>query len=445
MEIHGGRGKGRNRHATLDGLCQHVIVRLSALIRDETLKSRNSNMSRVSSSSRSSTANAPSKSEENNDDNASNANGSPTVVTDKSGESKLITNQSNVNEAIMKLIYNDLIGDAFHHGSSHLSKHSRRPNSSSYVVRECAEHRIEKIMAVCHVLHRLLFLDKCSSLGTECVVVICSILSELYSNQYRGKIVTEGNGLQQDDDGDDSKSNASSSNSNSEKKRRSSSIKNHSVSNNKEKLQVVSSRWGNSSAASTTTYINDRHERRLQSVDVLSQQRYSGVKRSSQIIHQNDSEDNDIQKKKKKAQLPLPRIGDVLAVNLLRLLEGAAAIRLHHRQQCHVLLPQPHPSRYHRPTAFRKDGEYMLEKVTSLAATEVLTEIRSNVDNELITPLHVEDAATFYYNDKMRSSAAHRASRRGCNTSVLLQPGAKMMMRLHLFDLMHKLSMYEQV
>ena len=207
---------------------------------------------------------------------------------------------------------------------------------------------------------------------------------------------------------------------------------------------MVSSRWGNSSAASTTTYINDRHERRLQSVDVLSQQRYSGVKRSSQIIHQNDSEDDDIQKKKK-AQLPLPRIGDVLAVNLLRLLEGAAAIRLHHRQQCHVLLPQPPPSRYHRPTVFRKDGEYMLEKVTSLAATEVLTEIRSNIDNELITPLHVEDAATFYYNDKMRSSAAHRASRRGCNTSVLLQPGAKMMMRLHLFDLMHKLSMYEQV
>ena len=181
-------------------------------------------------------------------------------------------------------------------------------------------------------------------------------------------------------------------------------------------------------------------------MDVLSQQRYSGVKRSSQIIRQSDSEDDADIQKKKKAQLPLPRIGDVLAVNLLRLLEGSAAIRLHHRQQCHVVLPQPPPSRYHRPTAFRKDGEYMLEKVTSLAATEVLTEIRSNIDNnELITPLHVEDAATFYYNEKMRSSAAHRASRRGCNTAVLLQPAAKMMMRLHLFDLMHKLSMYEQV
>ena len=98
----------------------------------------------------------------------------------------------------------------------------------------------------------------------------------------------------------------------------------------------------------------------------------------------------------------------------------------------------------------------MLEKVTSMAATEVLTEIRSNINNvELITPLHVEEAATFYYNDRMKSKAAaaahHRASRRGSggnNTAaetVLLLPGAKMMMRLHLFDLMHKLSLYEQV
>mmetsp|Transcript_13699 Transcript_13699/g.25095 ORF Transcript_13699/g.25095 Transcript_13699/m.25095 type:complete len:120 (-) Transcript_13699:435-794(-) len=52
------------------------------------------------------------------------------------------------------------------------------------IIRECVEHRIEKIMAACHVLHRLLFIDAKSSLGTEVVVVTCSILSDLYRNRY---------------------------------------------------------------------------------------------------------------------------------------------------------------------------------------------------------------------------------------------------------------------
>mmetsp|Transcript_11946 Transcript_11946/g.20970 ORF Transcript_11946/g.20970 Transcript_11946/m.20970 type:complete len:109 (+) Transcript_11946:284-610(+) len=41
----------------------------------------------------------------------------------------------------------------------------------------------------------------------------------------------------------------------------------------------------------------------------------------------------------KNVLLPLPPIGDVLTVNLLRLLEGAAAIRLHHLQQQPVSSP----------------------------------------------------------------------------------------------------------
>ena len=76
----------------------------------------------------------------------------------------------------------------------------------------------------------------------------------------------------------------------------------------------------------------------------------------------------------------------------------------------------------------------MLEKVASMAATEVLTEIRSNMDHDLITPILVEDSATFFYNEKVQSAGI----------SSLLLPGAKIMMRLHIFTLLQKLSMYEQ-
>lgn len=411
----------------LDGLCDHAITRLSALIRQEELLKSKPRVGRTSSTAINNATNT-----NENDDNESNANGSPTVVTNKSGEARSIStlslhskqqdSDSNIRDAIMKLIYNDLIGDAYHHGSSHLSNHSRRLDTG--IERECAERRIEKIMAVCHVLHRMLFLDKTSSLGTECVVVICSILSELYSNQYQGRTSVDDGGVQ--DDGD-SKSNGSSSNSEKQRQRLTSN-KNH---GNKEKYQVVSSRWGGSSTSSTTSYINDRHERRLQSVDILSQRRYSGAKRSNQIIQESKEEEE-----KKKIQLPLPRIGDVLAVNLLRLLEGAAAIRLHHRQQCHVSSSSAplSSSRYHHRTSSRKDDEYILEKVASMAATEIMTEIRSNMEHDLLTPFLVEDSATFYYNEKIRSAG---------NSSLLL-PGGKIMMRLHVFSLLQKLSLYEQ-
>ena len=437
-----------SRHATLDGLCQHAIMRLSALIRDEALESR-AGTSRVHCGGRTaSTVSTATKGGEENDDNASNANGSPTVVTDKSQESrnKLQKGSSSVRDAIMKLIYNDLIGDAYHHGSSYTSSsHTRRSNSSSDIVRECAEHRIEKIMAVCHVLHRLLFLDKTSLLGTEFVVVVCSILSELYSNQYCGRLAMDGD-VEGDEDDGDSKSNGSSSNSNGKKQRRHTTNTNK-LPVNKEKYQVVSSRWGGdtSSTSSVSTHINDRHERRCQSVDILSQRRYSGVKRGSQII-QKSVEDEEMGTQQKK-QLPLPRIGDVLAVNLLRLLEGAAAIRLHHRQQRHAAAssyPSPHSASrrhtYHRPprSSTRNNDSYMLQKVASMAATEVLSEIRSNVNDELIVPFMNEDAATFYFNEKMLLS--HSKSRH----TVLLHPGGKIMMRLHLFNLLNKLSLYEQ-
>ena len=437
--------RSSSRHATLDGLCEHAIMRLSAMIRDEGLKSR-AEMLRVHRGGRTaSTVGAATNGGEENDDSASNANGSPTVVTDRSRESRnrLQKSSSSVRDAIMKLIYNDLIGDAYHHGSSYTSSnHTRR--LSSDIARECAEHRIEKIMAVCHVLHRLLFLDKTSLLGTEFVVVVCSILSELYSNLYCGRLLMDGD-VEGDEEDGDSKSNGSSSNSNGEKQRRRTTNTNK-LPVNKEKYQVVSSRWADtSSTSSVSTHVNDRHERRCQSVDILSQLRYSGVKRGSQIIQQSaEGEETGTQQKK---QLPLPRIGDVLAVNLLRLLEGAAAIRLHHRQRRHAAsYPSPHLASSHRHTysyhrsssSTRNDDSYMLEKVASMAATEVLSEIRSNVNDELIVPIMKEDAATFYFNEKMTMS--HSKSR----NTVLLHPGGKIMMRLHLFNLMNKLALYEQ-
>ena len=99
----------------------------------------------------------------------------------------------------------------------------------------------------------------------------------------------------------------------------------------------------------------------------------------------------------------------------------------------------------------------MLDRVASMAATEVLTEVRSSVHpRELLLPLDVEDAATFYYNEKqytdcIRSSSSEAVGPRNVGgtknggTLVLLGPGAKMMLRLHLFELMNKLALYEQV
>ena len=95
----------------------------------------------------------------------------------------------------------------------------------------------------------------------------------------------------------------------------------------------------------------------------------------------------------------------------------------------------------------------MLDRVVSMAATEVLTEIRSSVHpRELVLPADVEDAATFYYigkhcMDRIRNSSSSNAvgTRNVGGTLVLLGPGAKMMLRLHLFELMNKLALYEQV
>ena len=137
----------------------------------------------------------------------------------------------------------------------------------------------------------------------------------------------------------------------------------------------------------------------------------------------------------KKALLPLPRIRDVLAVNLLRLLEGAAVIQLHHSQQ-----QAPSSSSHFSSLSQGVDRAYMLDRVESMAATEVLTEARSSVHSgELVLPADVvEDEATFYcnekhYTDRIRSEAV--GTRNVGGILVLLGPGVKMMLLLHLFEL----------
>ena len=402
-------GVDHHHQATLDGLCQHIVIRLSTLIRDEAMQSSDGGLKicacRVShaiSALESIRNNGSRKCKGgNNDDNS-------IVVTDKSQRNATTamprgqqvnahSGNSIVRDAVVKLIYNDLIGDAHHHGSQ---------SSQSSFEREYAVHRIEKVMAVCHVLHRLLFLDKGCCLGTECVVVVCSILSDLYSNQYCGKRFNVGETCEAMDVPSDSTV--------EEHRQR------HHIQKDKGKYQVVSSRWSDLYSASN---FNSKHERRRQTVDIPAQRRSQS---GNEISGTN------------KIVLPLPRIGDVLAVNLLRLLEGAAAIRLHHRQERVLSFCRASCS---------TDEDYLFDNASAMAATEVLTEIRSTIKHDLLIPLNVEDGAKHFYNEKNRSADdVHdaRGDKHGGDVLVLLQPGAKMMLRLHLFDMMTKIALYER-
>ena len=456
----------QQQHAsTLDGLCHHAVVRLSSLIREEELKKRARRGGVAGGGNRRSELKKASENSINDDRSNDDADGvSPTVVTDRSREGgqagrqrAISTNHSSnssnaIRNAIVKLIYNDLIGDAYlHTGNSN---------------RACAERRLEQVMAVCHVLHRLVYLDKGCVLGTEVVIAICSILSDLYTNRYHGRMVVNGDGdgllgeQLTNEDGESSKasSNGSSNNSNNSEERH---RQNHMNSNNrgageKEKHQVVPSRWGavpSSSSSAGYNNINDRHERRRNALGGIISQQRAGAKR----LHSSHDDEMDTANEgsTKDHALPLPRIGDVLAVNLLRLLEGAAAIRLHHRQQRAVgaISSSTSSSHRHRSSSSsqrRGDREYIVDKAASEAATEVLKEIRSSTatkegGGELLLPLHVEDAALFYYNEKMRRSSSGGRTNIGDGSKQLLLPGAKMMLRLHLFGLMEKLALYEQV
>ena len=385
--------------STLDGLCQHIIVRLSTLIRDEeAMQSDNIARAKIYDL-RVSCAIDAIESIRNNvfekdntgrcttNDSSNSRNGvSPTDDMSRMNTANT-DRRSSVRKSILKLIYNDLISDAYHchHGSQNL--HTEYVN----ITQEHKTYCIEKMMAVCHVIHRLIFLDKGCYISTECVVVICSILSDLYSNQFgyaninAGKSTHDVESIVED--------------------------QRHQyhcpIQQDKGKHQIVPSRWAGMVSASN---FNDRYERLHQSVHTMG--------------YDNACDEIAITKP---MELPLPRIGDVLAVNLLRLLEGAAALRLHHRQE-RVM------------SRGIMDEEYMLDKVSSMAATEILTEIRSSVKHDLLIPLHVEDVAKFYCDEKMLISEDDNAG----DTDARLLVGAKIMLRLHLFGLMTKIALYER-
>lgn len=384
--------------STLDGLCQHIIVRLSTLIRDEeamqsdniarakiydlrvscaigAIESIRNNVSEKDNTGRCTT----------NDSSTSRNGVSPTDMSQMNTANT--DRRSSVRKSILKLIYNDLISDAYHchHGS--LNLHTEYVN----ITREHKTYRIEKMMAVCHVIHRLIFLDKGCYISTECVVVICSILSDLYSNQFGYANINAGESTHDVESIVEDQRHQY----------------HRPIQQDKGKHQIVPSRWAGMVSASN---FNDRYERLRQSVHTMGYDNACDEIATTKPI-----------------ELPLPRIGDVLAVNLLRLLEGAAALRLHHRQECVM-------------SRGIMDEEYMLDKVSSMAATEILTEIRSSVKHDLLIPLHVEDVAKFYSNEKMLISEDDN----DCDTDARLLVGAKIMLRLHLFGLMTKIALYER-
>lgn len=341
------------RHlASFDGLCRHIIGRLSSIVNDEALRRKLANESPVTLRKGSC-----------HDDqmdlsiNASEEEGSNDIVRDAVAQLQM-----------------DFMFDSFRHSSKSVQQ-------------------IHQILASCHVLHRLLLLDEnCTSIGSDCVAVACTILTDLYHDKCIGGTI----------DGESS----------TEFRQ----LGGFEAQNDKEKHQVVPSRW----SYNPSSYIVNREERRTQAVYALSQQCHPsgpsliGMKRPSSPSQNDESSDYQ--------PMQLPRLGDVLAVNLLRLLEGASAIRLH----------------FHRRYTGQNSGFVARKIATSAAAAEVLQEIRSKTDDDLLMPIHTNDAASIYYHETLNTQDP-RAGK-----VYHLRPGAKMMLRIHLFGLIQKLSIYEQ-
>ena len=442
----------KQHFATLDGLCQHAVVRLSRLINDCKFKRLGApRANRVSTTKELSTDASETKADGDSDKafgDASSKNGQSSQVTNKSRESVMTDKENNsskhiARDAIVKLLHDNLIGGACLH-----NLHS--PNvvisamgnfdelSDAEWARQCEERKIEKIMAACHILHRFLFLDKSCSIGTAAVIAICSSLTDLYNNHQRGQstvgghdgaterrkeLISQGGRL--------SSIHGASIESSSKDDHCNTANTKDPASETKEKIQVVSSRWNRSDA----THTFDMNERRRHVAEAMSQRWGSKRKHDVQCSgtkHNGCHNDKSCLEVSNSIQ-PLPRGTDVMAVNLLRLLEGAAAIRLHHRQQ-RISLGQ------------EGDRDLIMEKVASMAATEILTEIRSTTDSELIIPLHVDDVAAFYYNETRprRDLKTHEVLRNRDSELYNLRPGAKIMLRLHMFDLIKKLTLYEQ-
>ena len=334
---------------SLDGLCRHIIGRLSSIVNDEVLRRQLATETLSTEDERSAfstTANdsAP-KDEHSNFD----------IVGDELAQLQV-----------------DFIIDSFFNVSN-------------------PAQQIHQILASCHVLHRLLLLDENrTTIGSDCVAMACTLLTELYrDNCFGSRRESNSDQLNQYENS-------------------------RQVKEQSGKGKVVSSRWG----YFPSDYNSIREERRNQVVTAISQYHNPnssliGKKRSS--MNQNQGCDHGYE------SIQLPRLGDVLAVNLLRLLEGAAAIRLH----------------FHERYAGHYNGFMTSKAAMTAAAAEILHEIRSKTDYDLLMPIHVNGAALIYY-----SQALNRKERRVGKVEHLL-PGAKMMLRMHLFELIQKLNMYE--
>jgi len=337
------------RHlASLDGLCRHIVGRLSSILNDKALRQKLTDESSAMMT----------KDTSNNDDQVEFSTNAVNYVSQEEAEKDI------VRDAVAQLQM-DFIIDSLRHSSNPVQQ-------------------IHHFLASCHVLHRLLLLDEnCTSIGSDCVAMACTLLTDLYNGKCIGGTNDGGSSFEEHDD--------------------------------KEKHQVVPSRW----SYSTSSYIANREERRMQTVHTISQQCYSngpaltGMKRSAKQSQDESSSNQATQ---------LPRLGDVLAVNLLRLLEGASAIRLH----------------FHKRYEGQNSGFVASKVATSAAAAEVLQEIRSKTDDELLLPIHMNDAASVYYHESLKTQE------RRAGKVDHLRPGAKMMLRVHLFGLIQKLSLYEQ-
>ena len=347
------------RHlATLDGLCQHIIGRISSILNDKALRRKLKNESLTGGTSQ-------------------DENTKCSINIEESTSERHDGKNDIVRDAVAQVLL-DFITGALCQSSD-------------------ATEQTQQIMAACHVLHRLLLLDEnCSTMGSDCVAMVCAILTDLCNDKY---IVggTNNKSRHLDDpgsrqDGQEDKGG---------------------------KHQVVPSRW----SYPPSCYNTHRQERHKQALYAMSQcykptgAPITGMKRSATTQSHDESTSSQL--------IQRLRLGDVLAVNLLRLLEGASAIRLHFcqryaGQQC-------------------GNGYGASRKATSTAAREVLQEVRSKMDHQLLLPIHMNDAAVVYLENL--NSQHQRSGKVGDH---FLRPGAKMMLRIHLFGLLQKLSMYEQ-
>eukprot|EP00956_Cyclotella_meneghiniana_P029467 scaffold71398_cov41-Cyclotella_meneghiniana.AAC.1 len=350
-------GPKKSTFSRLDGLCHNAATRLTRLINGVALTSKFEQRAKLS------------KHQKNNETIQKSTDGSSNQNTETSDTNSAQTrdnraqpqSKSTVRDEIVKLFYT----------SFEKAYHYEYYTDDDYDNRRIATSSIEKIMATCHVIHRLLFFDQSNSFSAECIVAVSQTLSDLYNDEYYGAP--------------------------SETTETSTII---STQSSRNRVQVVRPNW----LASRTSYLNDRNERRGRAIDAIfpctTTVAGGGKRKNTYQVDQDKPTNNSA----------LPDSADVLAVNLLRLLECASDIRLRHQQKKFTLHHQN-------------------------AATQIINEIRSTRAADLTMPIHLDEVASFYLRE---SHALHDSKKQ-----QLLGPCAKMMLRVHFFGLVKKLSAFE--